>query len=426
MAIDVLERHASLRSYLRQCPLIKLLLLSTALIGFCVQAIQVSVLYFAYQTTSQVDLIARAVMVPHSIPLCIRYADILDRDKLWRDTRIRVGPMTDLDESIAEESTLTLAQIFHYTPSPSNLLDACFIRSLDWTFTVHVGKDCGKLFHVSKSFTLEFMCYRFEPLASVAGLYQESAVQSRYKQYTIFDVTLNRRMKNASYVLPVTYVGTYPYVSRRYSQTTLMRSLQGDRVVYNWIDIFRNDYVIQKLASPYDTACIRRPFDEYWQCRRDCLVDHFVRNMSRLPVSEFLEQALPFKFISTADLHDPRIGHRVGQWYDHCHSNCYFNPCDLIYTKTTFRTQLFKEFHLAFSSKTPTEADIVTRAQAIMTFIEYFSFMTGCVGTWFGLHFLSLTQVPCLKRLFGRSSQRKPLTSSHQARRSVFPVPVQE
>lgn len=41
---------------------------------------------------------------------------------------------------------------------------------------------------------------------------------------------------------------------------------------------------------------------------------------------------------------------------------------------------------------------MVTQAVPVMTFIDYFSLMCACFGTWFGLSFLSLNPFRRLKR----------------------------
>ena len=361
-----------------------------AVLGFCTQVIQVSILYFEYRTATQVKLDLRDFLTPHSYLICIRYGDILDRERLFKDTGRKVRQIPDLDEGIAEESTLTIQEIFEYTPKPEDVIKACFYRSSDMTFAVRQLKSCNQLFNVTKSFTLEFVCYRFQLKREFEQMPMEAAVQSRYKQYTIFDLTLNDSFKTANYLIPIAFVGRLPYESRRFSESALIRSIPpSDSMEYNWINVFSSDFIKKKLEAPYDTGCIRRENDDYHICKRDCLVSRFRKKFHKLPFTEFLEQPYNLKTISTAELEDPAIASQIRQVYQGCKRKCYFIPCYMIYTKTTFRTILFREFPLAFSAMTPTEADIVTEAKETMSFVEYFSFITGCFGTWFGLSFMS-------------------------------------
>ena len=372
-------------------------LLVLAVSGFCAQVIQVSVLYFEYRTTTQVELDQHDLLVLHSIHLCIRHYDILDRKRLAAETGYHMPAIVDLDEAVAEESILTLDQIFRYTPSVEEVTSACFYRSSNLTFDVRQKGACASLFNVSKSFTQELVCYKFEPLMQLR-LSTEAAVQSRYKQYSIYDLTLSRVMGLANHVVPFAFVGSFPYVSRRFSQSTLMmRAGAGDGTTgpqaNNWINIFTSDFTIRKLPPPYQTACVDRPLDEYYTCKRDCLVRKFGKRFHKLPFTEYLEQPIHRKVIRTADLNNDTIRQEVRRMYEDCWRSCFFVACHSTFTKTTFRTILFKDFPFAFSAMTPTEADIVTTAQATMSFVEYFSFVSGCVSTWFGLHFLSLKRI---------------------------------
>ena len=116
----------------RACYHLPLLVLAVS--GFCAQVIQVSVLYFEYRTTTQVELDQHDLLVLHSIHLCIRHYDILDRKRLAAETGYHMPAIVDLDDAVAEESVLTLDQIFRYTPSPQEVTSACFFRSSNLTF----------------------------------------------------------------------------------------------------------------------------------------------------------------------------------------------------------------------------------------------------------------------------------------------------
>lgn len=420
------DQYLSSLSYLTKHR-IRFALIFFAVIGFSVQVIQVSILYFEYETTTQVKMRLHDFLIQHNIQICIRYGDILDRDRLLNETGKNVVQILDLDEAIDEESTLTLKQMFDYTPSAAEVISACFYRSSDMTFGIQREHNCSSLFKVTKAFTLEFMCYKFDPISQFR-LPMSAAVQSRYKQYTIFDITLNQQMQTANYIVPVAFIGSYPYESRRFSESALIHSNLGHgHGDYNWINVFSNDFIINQLEAPYDTRCISREYDEYFVCHRDCLVSGFRRRFHKLPFTEFLEEGGRFnqnhKFLSTAELNDPVTGKRVREMYIGCKKRCYFNPCYMIYTKTTFRTLLFKEFPLAFSAMTPTEADIVTQAQVTMTFVEYFSFITGCFGTWFGLSFMSLDPLHYSLRMRRRQMTNAPAAGNlRQVRQPFFRV----
>ena len=388
----------------------KRFLMLLALIGFCTQVIQMSILYFEYKTTTQVTLVLHDMIVKHQILMCIRYGDILNRNRFHKDTGRWVKQIIDLDEALEEESSITVRQIFDYTPAAEDTIEACFYRTSTMTFSVSRRYDCNSRYNVTKVFTLEFMCYKFDPIQEVQ-LETSAATQARYKQYTIFDLTFTQDFETADYIVPIVYSGKYPYVSRKFSESAIIRSKSETIQGYNWINIFNNDFTIYRLEAPYNTRCIRRPYDEYFSCRRHCLVNYFIQHFNKVPVTEFLDHKYDLLPITTNELRNPESSRLVQSFYDNCFKSCHFIPCFQSYTKTSFRTILFKNFSFAVSAMTPSEPDIETQSQATMSFVEYFSFITGCFGTWFGLHFLSLDSCRWIKNERRKQRERRQQTS---------------
>jgi hypothetical protein len=54
--------------------------------------------------------------------------------------------------------------------------------------------------------------------------------------------------------------------------------------------------------------------------------------------------------------------------------------------------------NLRFSLLSSMDADIAIKSVESMSFIAFFSYITGCLGTWFGLSFLSVTRLRSMWR----------------------------
>ena len=75
---------------------------------------------------------------------------------------------------------------------------------------------------------------------------------------------------------------------------------------------------------------------------------------------------------------------------DACDASCHSMPCADEYTRTKTSFSRLGKMHLGFALMSPQEPDVETSVQPTMSFIEFFSFVCSCFGTWFGLSFLSL------------------------------------
>jgi hypothetical protein len=376
--------------------ILKTLIVIISVTGFLSQVTQMSALYFKYLTTTQVNFVLNKYIVHHSLVLCVRYTDILDRKRLAQETGIIIKYVKDVSDAVNVQSKLTVKQMFEYTPKADEIISGCFLRPSDWTFLTVSNSSCSTYFTVTRYMTQEFMCYTFEPIRS-KKLKTDAATLSHFKQFTVYDVALAEIFRKADHVIPITFVGRYPYVSRSFTDALI---LVKDNMTpeYNLINISPNDYSIRLLEKPYVDACINKRPDLYHECRRECLMSLF-EDHEKIPVTEFLPEDMQSVLnydlppITTFDLEDPEVEENVRWMYKECHDKCYFNPCLMLYTKTTIRTLVFKDFPLILASMTPTEADVKSESQATMSFVEYFSFICGCFGTWFGVSFFSLHRV---------------------------------
>lgn len=382
------------KSSLRRNVFRKLIIISS-LIGFLTQVTQMSTLYFKYATTTQVTFTMRTQIQPHSLVLCVRYNDILDRERLFKETGIEVNDVTDIVDAMSQQSKLTVRQMFEYTPSGDDAIHGCFYRPSDWTMVTSDREVCNRLFKVTRYVTQEFMCYAVYPV-NVKVIGTDAVTMSHFKQFVTYDILMSPVFDQADHVVPIAFFKEYPYISRSYSEVVILRkeskTLSGND--YNLINIFPNEFVIRQLEKPYDTGCIPKDQDEYWICRRDCLMGEFVDKLDRLPLTEIMPESdmasYDMRLVSTTDFENQTFADGVTDTYRKCNHLCAYNPCEMTYTKTSFRPLTFQNFSLMLSSMTPTEADVSTESQARMTFVEFFSFICGCFGTWFGLSFASL------------------------------------
>lgn len=389
---------ASQRMLTHRRGLIKRLILIISISGFMAQVSQVSMMYFRYTTTTQVKIFSPAIIKQHGVAICVRYNDIIDMDRVCTETGVRLKHVQSLDDGIDLEDKLTVDQIFSFTPHEDEFISSCFSRPDNWRYSFHNGSDCYNVFNVSRFMTLEFMCYRII-VKQDKRLSLLSVTQSSFLQYKIYEITLGQKFRSSVMVIPVVFTDGYPFQSRDYT-SSMPQFRVGDSInfTYNIFKIYPSDISFSLLAKPYDTGCDADvDVDGRYGCKRDCMIEEY-GNFDRAPAFELLHLPLKLKAFSVKDVNDTRMRQSATDSYNMCFDKCMKIPCEYGYSKTTSSVMKDSGLDIRFSLLTSIDSDIRIIAQESMSFIEYFSFVSGCFGTWFGLSFLSLNTIRTMGR----------------------------
>lgn len=121
------------------------------LIGCSVQLTVITCDYFLFKT-----LTALVVAVPEDLTLpemsaCIRYPDIISTSDYKRDKGIDLPEVRTLEELKIIESTLTIGDIFKYTPSNESLFMSCAHRhATKYGMSELIGQECDQIFKVRR------------------------------------------------------------------------------------------------------------------------------------------------------------------------------------------------------------------------------------------------------------------------------------
>ena len=144
------------------------------------------------------------------------------------------------------------------------------------------------------------------------------------------------------------------------------------------------------LPSPYDTRCFHINNYSKFLCRSACLKQWY-DPIGRVSCTEIVDQPIDSPCLGPDDMSNRYMRLLSDRGQDVCSSQCDRPPC---------RSTVWVTKHSSYratgatangiSVTTPHDADMVITVVEDMTFVEYFSFVTGCIGCWFGVSFLSL------------------------------------
>ena len=375
-----------------------------AFAGFIYQVTTVLQQYFKYETRTQVHVQIPDNAVYHNVALCISYIDLMDGDRLEKETGIKRKNMTANYSDHFLDRPIAINQVFKYTPEAGDTIGTCTIRVNDWVFQHLYGNDCSKSFNVSKFLTTDYMCYNIKPLNHL-NVKQRFVTQSHYLPFTMFEVDLRNTFAVAEYVNLIAYIGSYPFMSRDFSSfKTLKPAPAAKKKTYNYLSVFSSDYLIRQLPAPFDTACYSRSADDQFTCKYDCLL-HRYESLNMMPVNSIIPDQLHHQILTYNDLQDPDIVALVSKNDNECQKKCFFTPCLQQYTKTTIDPDYWEGFVLTLGMRSPIDPDIETEAKPVTPFYEMFCFLCSCSGTWFGISFLSMN--PLQYAMFRRVKKKR-------------------
>lgn len=128
-----------------------LLFLSVA--GFSYQVYRVSNHYFRYETVTQVQQEPRELMKPGNINFCPRYIDLVDKDRVYNETGIRLRRIQSVKDAYDMEGLLRVEQVFKYTPEPNQVVQECRLRGDHNLLLSFSGKRCQNWLNITKYMT---------------------------------------------------------------------------------------------------------------------------------------------------------------------------------------------------------------------------------------------------------------------------------
>jgi hypothetical protein len=251
------------------------------------------------------------------------------------------------------------------------------------------------------------MCYKIRE-KSDRKISRISVYQSKHYTFKIYEFAFNQQFAHLELVNPIIwYNSDLPYVSKQFAKPVVfLKTNSSGTPLTNMLYVSPVDTEVTLLEAPYDTKCIKSSLNPHANFRK-CLIDEYVR-IQLVPGYDMIE--FPYKFVpvSNREYSNRTTLKILNDIYTDCHKRYMFINCHETFTQTF--VDVVKAFNKTFAvaAMLSSQTETSTKAQPAMSFVDYFSFMCGCFGTWFGLSFLSFdpSQV-WLKRRDSRTMSRR-------------------
>lgn len=375
------------------------LFLVVCIVGLAFQIKEVCYMYFEYKTTNRITIGLDNIANVPTIAVCVKYLDILDRKDADLLGIKKIIPRTSEDIK-NDMSKLTVKQIFELTPKPEDTLESCVHRDKT-SFRRHSyeGKECADLFLLKKFFMQEVVCYTytFKTFDNYSITGTSHAIDNFFEVYHII---LTDKLKDTEFFYLIVFdthddkSSPYPTFSRDFApkihhlvyyphmnQTILKMSNTRLRYRYQMIHL---------LEAPYETNCTFQVGRT--DCFRECMIN-IMRNHSRVPFSEIIDEPVNLKAVSYKDLEDKSFEDLFIRLENSCNDKCRMMPCFHTFCITIPISNLDERFvnKTKMSIYTPEVPVTIVYTSAQISLVEFVIYILSSFGIWFGVTVASIS-----------------------------------
>lgn len=387
---------------------IKLVFYVFAAVGLILQLKDVVKDYFAYKTSSKVELLRQADSVNPALVFCVRFTDVLNRSNY---KKYGIYPTRHNDPKKIQEdfSLLTVRDVFDLTPNSTDFIQECEYRHDSYHTTKHTKSECTSLFKVLKFFNRQDICYRIVTAKITDDFKCGDISLSLYDPTKMYSITLTDEFEGAHMISMVSSyayrdygddsVFSIPFESRKFAKRVLrLKDFDQNITDRNSFYISIMNYQLEFMPPPYDTMCTR--ISEKWKtgCELDCEIKIYGK-YGRIPPSKATTDPSDLKIISEKDLKNKSMIESIKMEKIMCKKSCLYEWCTdhFSVTELTDVPSNLTSISLASTcSPTPTHKLIFYPKHKLDELLIY---ITSSFGVWFGFSFVALNPTTAVTKI---------------------------
>lgn len=376
---------------------------SLCVVGAIVQIHHIAKIYFAYGTSSTIEIKIPGIINLDTFSICIRYTDILNYEQIQLDNSSRADwKLTTTADGIRKyQNELKLDELFRYTPNKTNLIEQItFRRHGSYELNTCNGIDCLGNFSVERFVYLEYICYSITPLYLNETFSYQSLALTPSAPGEIFKVQFADSMKKSElmkslshkpHVLPYVGLPITPVKRRAYN-------ILNDTAKYNYFTSSTVKLVVNKLPPPHETLCRNYSlldFTSRIQAIQDCIKTNVYSKLHKVPFSyivlDSMTSELNKNLVSYIDTVDPKVTSLLFESERICMAKYRNDDCHLETSFTSTESNTGELFEIRLVTPSTPFTTINTAQQT--NFIEFITVVMSTASTWTGLAIISFNPV---------------------------------
>lgn len=378
---------------------------------------EISDAYFKFGMITGVTIGVTEKMKAPSLSACFRWVDVIEPFKNKRFENIH----PDEDDAVRDLMNVTsMAEIFEKAPLSAGALFDCRIRKPGSYEIFNPGmEECNKLFNTSKFYMIEYICYRFQYVASKEEFTYDELANTPTWSSVFYELGLHSNFslyKHAKFIAH----NDVEYPFRELSMSTV-----ADRSVFDtWNGIFKTFKVFyftlkqRRLPPPYPTKCRKYDDEDHLdgnsqiECQQICMNNETITAFGKSPFSSILYETAPQKPLhpniplTYRDMQHPEVSNAVLKMSINCARKCNRQDCEETLSFTRLDDEPTTD-RVKIRVYIPTEALFSIRFLPMMDFVQYFTNFLSTLGVWFGTSVIDLEPLEIYFGLKDKYSKKK-------------------
>lgn len=361
-------------------------------IGCIFQSKEVWEMYFSYRTHPSLQLKIPLKLTPPSLSVCPVYLQVLNRTDHKKYGLRSQPPQSGKPEGWNEKNLLTIKDIFDLTAKPEDTIDHCYRRSADMlSFDFGNSSQCNQDFRIMKYYMQENICYRYS-LKSIEYFSFFTVAHSEIYIQNVYTIRV-KDIPPSLLMFIFLDLGDYnlPLLSRTFGKSI---SRDQDTSEPNIFKVFYQENIVHRLSPPYDTMCTDDPVMEVHECRRLCHIRE-MKAINRFPSSEMTAEPIVMRHLTLEDMFNETIRKTVNETHAKCENLCTRLKCTSRYATTSvdsYSEKYFKNMTVFYVHIPDSPSNEVT-FKALVDLLDFVTYISGSIGTWFGISIASLNPI---------------------------------
>lgn len=399
--------------------------LAFCIAGFVYQVVLISNVFFRYDVILNNELYLPGKLKLPGLNVCFRYGDIIDFDMInakypGKNLTYEEGVKNNFEDL---QNVVTIEDIYDMTPYDPDILIFCSVRTVPSYYLTDLKGDeeCHKLYwEVTQYFIMGLICYKFNHTHE----FQNETLEIDQVAFTydnpgmIFQISLNQTsFARADYFRAIVTEGVRdPTETLGFAQT--MRRLYDPVEKSGEFNSFRIDfyrYRVSRLKPPYTTWC--REYHEkstkMKQSQKDC-INICISKQSRELLGKVMFNQAEIKWnmshVTQKTLEDDKVLEIFQRFQKVCLDECSQIPCEEGRSVSQIESIPTEAKGIDFTVSSPMHMFYHIMYYPKLTFMDYFVYVSSCIGVWFGLSFWRLNPVGqmafCFSNLKMKNSTR--------------------
>ena len=394
--------------------------------GLLYQTWLICILYFQYKVTTSIEIYFPDTIPPHAVTFCTRFSDVLDFDKLNRETGRNWSYSLDYTMINRYHNELTVAQMFRYTPANHELLKKVIYRNRSHLSELN-DKEVPSKMRISKFLFLDHVCYKIGFKSNTSYTYNNVAV-NLVSPGEFYKLHFSRKLIRSQYVrilLSVTFphrsLAINPVINRVYNET------EGTVKANHFTSYVQKVDVDRLLPAPYETNCFDyKKGENEITCAHQCIEKEVMEKFAKVPYSIYIHnESLTEKVIGYLDMQNAETEKDI----DDIQKDCFIKKCKkkacksaIVSTITTSSQRPGKDEAMTVKYTVPLLNWTRIRVNASLSSVELFLYLLSIISTWTGLSIFTMNPVTfwlnhCKRFQKKRSTTSNGIHAEHSAQR---------